>query len=369
MLEVLLQSRQGDFSLDAEFQTGDGITALYGRSGAGKTSIVEMLAGLRKPASGRIVLDGDCLFDSDQGIDIAPERRRLGYVFQDARLFPHLTVQGNLRYGLKRCREPEPKIAFDQVVALLALAPLLERRPNTLSGGERQRVGIGRALLANPKLLLMDEPLANLDQERKLELLAFIERLAAELAIRVIYVTHAMEEILRLAETLILISDGRSIASGTVEALLSRLDLAPETGRFDAGAAFRATVAGHDEDYQLTRLAFAGGTLWVARADLALGTTLRLRVRARDVSLSLVPPLQTSVLNVFSGTVLEIGSLEGPQVDVVVDIGGGADEARLWARITRRSLVELGLGPGTRVHASVKAIAIDRHGLGGRRRG
>ena len=363
MLEVRLHKQQGGFLLNAAFQSGAGVTALFGRSGAGKSSIVEMLAGLRRPDHGRIVLDGEVLYDSDAGIELAPERRRLGCVFQEARLFPHLSVLGNLRFGMRRTRAKERRLTIDEIVRLLDLAPLLDRRPQTLSGGERQRVAIGRALLTSPRLLLMDEPLANLDEGRKLEVLPFIERLAVELDVATVYVTHSMDEILRLAQTLILISEGRVIASGAVEELLSRLDLAPETGRWEAGAAFQAEVAEHDDTHLLTRLEFAGGSLWVARLDLDRGARLRVRIRARDVSLSLRAPEQISVLNVFPGTVLEVGSGDGSQVDVLIDIGD-----RLWARITRRSQVELAIEPGKKVFALVKAVAMDRNSLGGRGR-
>ncbi len=357
MLEVAIEGRWGDFALDARFVSEARVTALFGRSGAGKTSLVETLAGLRRPTSGRITVDGEVLFDAAAGIDLAPEHRRLGYVFQDARLFPHLSVAGNLRYGARRAKAPGD---FAEIVALLDLAPLLARRPRELSGGERQRVAIGRALLAGPRLLLMDEPLASLDQARKLEILPFIERLANDGAVRIVYVTHAMEEVLRLADRLVLLSHGSVAAEGGVEELLARLDLTPETGRFDAGSAFACTVAAHDATWDLTRLDFAGGDFWVSRMALPPGQRLRVRVRARDVSLALVRPERSSVLNVFSGRVTEIGAVDGPQVDVLVDIG-----APLRARITRRSLSELGIEPGREVHAVVKAVAIDRQSLGG----
>ncbi len=360
MLEARITGRWGDFELDAAFESDARVTALFGRSGAGKTSIVEALAGLRRPASGRIAIGDMVLFDSAKGIDLPPERRRLGYVFQDARLFPHMTVARNLRYGARRAGPGGEAADFDEIVRLLDLAPFLARRPRDLSGGERQRVAIGRALLARPRLLLMDEPLASLDQERKLEILPFIERLAEAGDARIVYVTHAMEEVLRLADRLVLVSEGRIAAEGGVEELLARLDLTPETGRFDAGSAFACEIGGHEDSWDLTRLAFAGGDFWVSRVALAPGRRLRVRVRARDVSLALVPPEQSSVLNVFAGTVTEVGATDGPQVDVLVDIG-----APLRARITRRSLEELAIRPGLALHAVVKAVAIDRQSLGG----
>ena len=360
MLEVEISGRWGDFALDATFESDARVTALFGRSGAGKTSIVEALAGLRRPAAGRVVVDDVVLFDSDRGIDLAPERRRLGYVFQDARLFPHMTVARNLGYGARRAPRDAPGADFGEVVRLLDLAPFLARRPADLSGGERQRVAIGRALLAGPRVLLMDEPLASLDSALKHEILPFIERLAESGATAIVYVTHAMEEVLRLADRLVLVSEGRIAAQGGVEELLSRLDLTPDTGRFDAGSAFACEVATHDERWDLSHLRFPGGGFWVPRIDLDPGARLRVRVRARDVSLALMPPERSSVLNVFAGEVIEVGATEGPQVDVLVDIG-----VPLRARITRRSLEELAIRPGVAVHAVVKAVAIDRASLGG----
>ncbi len=362
MLEVALQRRLDGFQLDVAFEAPPGITALFGRSGAGKTMLVDMLAGLARPDGGHIRLDGETLFGD--GIDVAPERRRLGYVFQEDRLFPHLTVAGNLKYGMARVPPAARRIDFDRVVGLLDIGHLLHRRPRDLSGGEKQRVAIGRALLAAPRLVLMDEPLASLDAARKAEILPFIEDLRDELGLSVIYVSHAMEEIVRLADTVVLIEAGRAVAHGSVEQVMSRLDLRPLTGRAEAGAVLAATVESHDDAYQLTRLAVPGGHLLVARLDLAIGAELRVRVRARDVSLSLAEPTGSSVLNRFCGSIREIApdggpQAPGPQADVLLDIG-----CPLWARVTRRSVDELGLAPGKQVYALVKAVAIDRHSLG-----
>ncbi len=363
MLEVALARRLGAFSVDAEFAAGPGVTALFGRSGSGKTSIVNMLAGLLRPDSGRIAVDGEPLFDSAAGIDVAPERRRIGYVFQDARLLPHLGVRANLEYGRRRAPSGAGAVAFDEVVGVLGIEDLLHRRPHQLSGGEKSRVAIGRALLANPRLLLMDEPLASLDAPRRHEILSFIEALRARFPIPIVYVSHAMEEVIRLADTLVLVSDGRIAATGAVEDLLSRLDLRPLTGRYEAGAVIAARVAGGDPAFGLTYLAFPGGVLRVSHLDLPEGTVVRVRVRARDVSLSLARPADISVLNMFEGTVAEIGAnpddAEGPQLDVRLDIG-----VPLWARITRRSAHDLGIAPGRRVYALVKSVAIDRQSVG-----
>ena len=358
MLDISLQTRIGDFEIKAAFQAEAGITALFGPSGAGKTSLVNMLAGLERPARGRIVVWDQVLFDSEQGIDLSPEQRRLGYVFQESRLFPHMTVAGNLSYGRALVPKGVALVDYDAVVDLLALRPLLVRRPKTLSGGERQRVAIGRAILAAPRLLLMDEPLANLDAPRRAEILPFIEKLRREFDISIVYVSHNMDEIVRRADQLIVMADGAIAAQGPVDEITARLDLRHLTGRWDAGAVLSTTVAEQDDVDKLTRLSFQGGDLWLPQLDLGLGSPLRIRVHARDVSLALAPPEQVSVLNVFTGEVIEVGADDGPQVDVLIDIG-----TPLWARITKRSQRELNIMPGRKVHAMIKAMAVDRSGL------
>ncbi|WP_119458482.1 molybdenum ABC transporter ATP-binding protein [Rhodospirillaceae bacterium SYSU D60014] len=368
MLQVHAARLLGNFRLDVAFEapTG-GIVALFGKSGAGKTSLVSMLAGLLKPTQGRITLDGMVLFDSAAGVDLPPERRRLGYVFQEGRLFPHLTVRGNLLYGFRRAPADERLIQLDKVVELLGIAPLLDRRPAGLSGGEKQRVAIGRALLANPRLLLMDEPLASLDASRKEEILPFIEQLRDELRLPIVYVSHDMSEIVRLADTLVLMSEGRVAAVGPVDEVFGRLDLRPLTGRYEAGAILQAEVAehdaGHDRASGLTRLVLPGGSLWVAHLDLPPGTRLRLRIRARDVALALTPPTDTSILNVLAGRIVEVGKDEGPYVDVklALDASGAA---AIWARVTARSARTLDLRAGRDAYALIKTVAIDRHSLG-----
>jgi molybdate transport system ATP-binding protein len=361
MLDVAVEKTLGEFELNTRFRCDSaGIIALFGRSGAGKTSLVNIIAGLLKPDRGHITLNGGALFDSAGGVNQPPERRRLGYVFQEGRLFPHLSLKRNLTYGLKRVPAGERRIGFDQIVELLGLKGLLDRHPRDLSGGEKQRVALGRALLANPRLLLMDEPLAALDQARKEEVLPFIERLRDEFEIPIVYVSHSMEEIMRLADTMVLISAGRVEAVGDVDDLTSRLDLRPLTGRYEAGAVIQARLKSHDPAFGLSELAFTGGRLLVPHLDLPPGTDLRLRIRARDVSLALSPPKDISILNVFACRVIAMGEESGPQVDLRLDAGG----APLWARITARSLAELKLAPGAEVYAMVKAVAIDRHSLG-----
>lgn len=364
MIDIDVRHRLGDHDFEVKLATDHrGITALFGRSGAGKTTIVNMLAGLIKPDRGRIVVDGQSLFDGDAGIYVPPERRRIGYVFQEGRLFPHLSVHGNLLYGRKRTPAGERRIDLDAVVTTLGIAALLDRRPHHLSGGEKQRVALGRALLASPTLLLMDEPLASLDGPRKGEILPFIEALRDRFDIPIVYVTHAIDEIVRLADTMVLVSDGRIAAVGGVEELMSRLDLRPLTGRYEAGAVLSADVEEIDTAFGLAGLRFDGGVLRVAASGLVPGQRVRVRVRARDVSLALSRPADISVLNVFEGEVVEIGAplddATGAQVDVRLNIG-----VPLWARITRRSVDDLGITTGKRVHALIKAVAIDRQSLG-----
>lgn len=367
IVDVDISVSRGDFTLNAKFVSDGGLTALFGRSGAGKTSIVDCLAGLVRPDSGHIRVGGETLFDKAGGINLAPEKRRVGYIFQDARLFPHLKVRGNLEYGMKLIQPASRRHSLDDVVALLGIEKLIDRFPADLSGGETQRVAIGRALLASPQLLLMDEPLAALDADRKAEIMPFIERLRDQAGIPIVYVSHAVEEVVRLADTMVVLADGETIAHGDVEDIMSRLDLRPHTGRFEAGAVIHVWVAGHDEAYMLTELGFGAGSIWVPKLELARGTPLKLRLRARDVSLSLERPSGSATLNIHEGTVVEIEQVAAgisPHVDVLVNIG-----APIIARITRRALDHLGLRTGMKVFVSVKTSAIDRHSLGlGRRR-
>lgn len=358
MIDIDVQKHAGTFRLSAKIISETaGVTAFFGRSGSGKTTLVNLIAGLAKPDSGHIVIDGVTLFDSGKGIDIPPERRQLGYVFQEDRLFPHMSVMANLRYGKPRTN---PEHQFGRIVELLGIRSLLDRRPNTLSGGEKQRVSIGRALLADPRLLLMDEPLASLDSARKDEILPFIDELSAELNLPIIYVSHAMDEIVRLADTLVLISDGEIAAVGPVEELTSRLDLRPMTGRYEAGSVLAVTVAGHDEPDGLTRLSFAGGVFRVPLVDIPVGRELRIRIRARDVSIALSDPKDISINNVFSGEIREISEANSDQADVLIFAG-----EPIWARISKYSVNRLALTPGKPVYAMIKAIAIDRYSLGG----
>ncbi|MBL8520646.1 MAG: molybdenum ABC transporter ATP-binding protein [Betaproteobacteria bacterium] len=363
MLAVDVQQRLGTFELDARFASAAPVTALFGRSGAGKTRLVNAIAGVARPDRGTIRFGDSTFFDSVQGIHMAPEDRRVGYVFQDGLLFPHLTVAANLDYGARnraRPAGPASPIARDHVIELLGLVLLLHRKPRDLSGGEKQRVALGRALLSQPRLLLLDEPLAGVDSGRKSEILAYIEKLRDEFGLPIVLVTHAIDEVVRLADTLVLIDEGRVQAAGAVEEIMGRLDLAPLTGRHEAGAVIDARVASHDTHYELTHLAFSGGSLAVPRVIAAVGDAVRVRIRARDVSLALDAPQGLSIQNVLPATVESIRDESGPIVDVRVLAG----ESPLIARITRQSLDRLRLAPGQRVHALVKAVSLDRRSVG-----
>ncbi|MEW5729761.1 MAG: molybdenum ABC transporter ATP-binding protein [Pseudomonadota bacterium] len=356
MLELSVKRRQGAFLVDLDLAAGRGVTALFGRSGSGKTSVINMVAGLSRPDSGRIAVDGRVLFDAAAGIDLPPEKRRLGYVFQDARLFPHLSVRANLAFGRDRVPAAERAVAFDDVVEVLGIGHLLDRRPAGLSGGEKQRVAIGRALLASPRILLMDEPLAALDAARKAEVLPFIAALSRRFGVPILYVSHSMDEVLRLADTLVLIDEGRAAAVGGVEELLSRPDLRPLTGRYEAGAVITATVAGHDATYGVSRLAFAGGMLTAARIELPVGTPVRVRIHARDIALAIDAPQRISVRNVLPCVVTSVAEGPGHLVDVMLRCGDTA----LWSQITLQAQAQLGLVPGMKVQALIKAVTIAR---------
>jgi molybdate transport system ATP-binding protein len=360
MLEVDIQHRLGAFMLDAHFHSGRGLTALFGRSGAGKTSVVNAIAGLIRPQQGRIVIDGSVALDTERGICTPPHRRRIGYVFQEGRLFPHLTVRHNLSFGNWFVPGRERRNArLADVVDLLGIAALLDRRPARLSGGEKQRVAIGRALLSSPRLLLMDEPLASLDARRKDEILPYLERLRDEAGVPIVYVSHSVAEVTRLATTIVLMSDGQVRAVGPVQEIMGRAELYPLTGRFEAGAVLAVRVAAHDPQWSLTELVGGFGKLVVPRLDTPVGTAVRVRIRARDVTLAAIAPSGISALNVLPARVERVVPIEEGALDVQLRLG----DERLLARITRRSGEALGLAPGREVFAVIKTVAIDRRNL------
>ena len=360
-LTVDIRHRLGDFVLDASFIAGGGLVALFGRSGAGKTSIINIIAGLIRPDQGRVAIGEEVLVDTAQGVFIPRHRRRIGYVFQEGRLFPHLTVRQNLLYGRWFVPQADRRDDLSRVVDLLGISSILERAPGKLSGGEKQRVAIGRALLASPRLLLMDEPLASLDEARKAEILPYIERLRDQSRVPIVYVSHSIAEVARLASSIVLLSEGKVAAVGPTSEIMHRLDLFPLTGRAEAGAVIEATVERHDESFGLTELRSRAGLWRLPRLEAAIGTRLRLRVRARDVMLAGSAPPDLSALNVLPGVVSAIAAGEGPIVDIRLDCNGDA----LLARLTRYSVERLGIAPGAHVFALVKSVALDRRSLSG----
>lgn len=355
---VSLKGRNGAFPVEAAFEADRGITALFGHSGAGKTTILKMLAGTLSPAEGRIAIGDHVLFDRAKGINLPPEKRRIGYVFQDARLFPHLSVRRNLTYALWAGRRT-PGRPFDEVVALLGIAPLLERKPSTLSGGERQRVAIGRALLSNPALLLFDEPLSSLDHAKRQEILPYIERLRDESHMPIIYVSHEIDEVARLADTLVVLAAGRVVAKGPAVSVFSRTDLGSAFARDESGALLEGYVTAIDAQYGMAGIDLNGQVFQVAQNGLALGMHVRLRVKARDVSIALTQPQGISIRNVLPVEVVSVNDTDGADAQVSLSFGGQT----ILARLTRRSVDELGLVPGRRVFAMVKAVSIDRSSM------
>lgn len=352
-LRVHLKKRQGSFQLDAQFSAPPvGVTALFGPSGSGKSTLLRCIAGLEQ-GEGWLRVNGEPWQNETTFMPV--HKRPLGYVFQEASLFPHLSVRANLEYGYKRIAPELRKMQPDQVIEWLGLAHLMDRRDaNSLSGGERQRVAIGRALLVSPELLLMDEPLSALDTQSKQEILPCLERLHRELQIPMLYVSHAMDEVARLADHLVLLQQGRVIASGALHETLARLDL-PTAHFDDAGTVIEASVAQHDEKYHLSRLDFAGGKLWVSRVEQSFGSAVRARVLARDVSIATQAPQGSSINNILNAHIEEIRD-EGPD-KVMVKLRVG-EAQMLLSRITRRSRDQLGLGAGMFVCAQVKSVAL-----------
>jgi len=358
MLAVSAQHRLGEFALDVSFDAQTpGITALFGPSGSGKSTVLSIVAGLLRPQAGRVALDGAVLLDVAARVDVPAERRRCGVVFQDAKLLPHLSVETNLRYGARRASQGASGPGFAEVVDLLGIASLLRRRPRALSGGERQRVALGRALLSRPRLLLMDEPLAALDGPRKTEILGFLERLRDVAGVPVLYVTHALDEVDRLADTLVLLEGGRVVAAGPLDALAARTDLPALSGRRDAGVVLSCLVRAHDAGRGLTNLGFTGGELQVPLRPEVAGSRLRLRLRARDVAVATEAPHGFSSHNVLPGVIEAIAKAGPYEAFVTLRIG----PTPLLARLTRDSVGTLGLAPGRAVFAVVKSTAFD-HG-------
>lgn len=355
MLAVQLRHRAGDFQLDAAFEAPTpGVVALFGRSGCGKTTLVNLLAGLRRAEAGRVHVDGEDWLDTQRNLDLPTEQRGVGYVFQDARLFPHYRVRGNLLYGARRARDRRESVAFDDVVDLLGLAPLLDRRPGTLSGGEKQRVALGRALLARPKLLLLDEPLSSLDAARREEVLPCLERLRDHCAIPMVLVSHQFDEVLRLATHVVVMDAGRVVAAGDV----TQVSLTPALRAIVGSEALGAVVDGEVQALrgELADISVGAGRLHIPCPGARPGLPVRVQLLARDIILATEEPRGLSVRNQLRGVVRSVVDDAGSDL-VELDIGGAA----VLARITRDATTELALAPGREAWVLVKAVSTRGH--------
>jgi molybdate transport system ATP-binding protein len=345
------------FTLDVDLALpGRGVTGVFGHSGSGKTTVLRCMAGLERPDAGFLRVNGEVWLDSARGISLPTHRRPLGYVFQESSLFPHLSVRGNLQFGQKRVPASQHRVQMAHATELLGIDHLLDRMPAGLSGGERQRIGIARALLTSPQLLLMDEPLAALDLKRKREILPYLERLHDELDIPVIYVSHSPEEMARLADHLVVLDEGRAIASGPVAQTLSRLDL-PIAQTDEASVVVQGTASHFDAGYGLVTVQLPGtaSTLRLVHGHVSAGQRVRVAVKARDVSLTTGDPEPGSILNRLPVSVVEVAPAENPN-HVMVRLD--ADGTPLLARITRYSSDRLGLAPGMRLWAQIKAASL-----------
>lgn len=352
------------FNLDVVFENGPGVIALFGPSGSGKSTVINLIAGLDRPQRGRIVLDGKALLDTARGVFVPPHRRRVGLVFQDAQLFPHLTVRQNLTYGRFFTPSMDRRVQLGPVVETLGIGHLLGRFPATLSGGERQRVAIGRALLASPRLLLMDEPLASLDANRKLEILPFIEILRDEFKIPIVYVSHAVEEVVRLAAKVVRLADGKVVASGPPAEALTPSSLGRAADRFDVVSMITATVVRREAEFGVTLLEHPAGEILLPGNAGEEGAHVRVAIRATNVTLALGRPGNVSVRTALKGRVTRVETDNGPFALVWVELIGGD---RVYAYATRIAIDELGLDAGDDVYVLVKAVSIDERGVSGLR--
>jgi molybdate transport system ATP-binding protein len=357
MLSVAVKKLRGSFSLDAFFELPTpGVVALFGRSGCGKSTLVNVIAGLLDADAGRVALDDTVLLDTERRLYVPPERRRIGYVFQDARLFPHLSVASNLKFGAARATAPH-YVTLDSVAGLLDLGSLMNRRTHQLSGGERQRVAIGRALLSQPNLLLLDEPLASIDAARRDEVLPYLETLRDQLNIPMVYVSHDFDEVLRLATHVVLMASGKTIAQGGVAEMSLNKDLRLIIGADAVGAIVDGTVLGTDLSSGLMRVKVGNGELKVPAAKVALGTKLRVQVLARDLIVATQPPRNLSVRNILAGVITTVTSDDADSDLIAIDIGA----TLIMARVTKAATRELGLAPGLPAWALVKAVSLRSH--------
>ena len=363
-MSVSVQIRQGlgDFALDVAFEGEGGVTALFGPSGSGKTSVINAIAGLSRPDTGHIRVGERVLFDSEKDIYVAPHKRRIGYVFQEPRLFGHMSVQQNIDYGRPVRSQSTP---MDAGLAALGIDHLMERHPRDLSGGEAQRVAIARALMSQPEVLLMDEPLAALDEARKAEFLPYLQALVAKTSLPVFYVSHAMAEVAQLADQLVVMRDGRVARSGPLAQILSDPAAISDIGVREAGAILNVTVAQCEASDGLSELATSAGRLFLPRVQVGDGTSMRVRIRASDVILSKDKPDGLSALNILPCTVTHLHEGQGPGVAVALRSG----EDALMARITRRSARAMGLRAGLSCYAVIKSVSVAPTDMGGRGQG
>ena len=359
-LDLQITKRQGNFTLEVAFNAPNGVTAVFGRSGAGKTTLINAIAGLSKPDNGHISLNETPLYDSIKRINLPAYKRRMGYVFQDARLFPHLDVTQNLRFGLRHAPLGATGPSLNEVADLLGLTDLLHRRPTDLSGGEKQRVALGRALLSRPKMLLMDEPLAALDGHRKERILPYLERLKSGAAgLPILYVSHALDEVARLADQLVILSKGKVAAAGSIFDVLADPTNVPLLGVRQAGAVLQATVIEHGTD-GISTLQVNAGTIELLGVAAAVGTRVRLHVLAQDVILSRKRPEGLSSVNILPVTIKSIRTGDGPGAAIRLDAAGD----QLLARVTARAVQDLGLSDGQDCFAVIKATSIAAASIG-----
>ena len=359
MLRLSVVKRWKGFKLRAQLDAPTpGVLALFGRSGCGKTTLINIISGLLQPDEGRVELDGVVLTDTRERIRVPAERRRIGYVFQDARLFPHLGVLANLRYGWRRAPRDSRAIGLDEVLALLGLEPLLGRRAHHLSGGERQRVALGRALLSQPRLLLLDEPLAALDAARREEVLPYLEKLRDKLSIPMVFVSHQLDEVLRLATHVALMEAGEIVASGTLSDISVRPELRAIVGPEAVGSVLDGVVTRVHPAHGMVDVQIGRGTLHISVPDARVDAPMRIQLLARDIILATEPPRGLSVRNALEGLITDISEDFGQAMLVKVDIGAGA---AVLSRVTRDAMDALGLRVGMTVWVLVKAISARGH--------
>lgn len=350
-----VKHRLGTFELEASFRSDAGVTALFGRSGSGKTAILRIIAGLDKPQAGSVSLGEDVLSDAATNQFVPKHRRRFGYVFQEARLFPHLSVRQNLTYGRWFAPKAGRTDKIDGITELLGISALMDRAPGNLSGGEKQRVAIGRALLSSPRMLLMDEPLAALDEDRKEEILPYLERLRDRMKIPIVYVSHSVAEVARLADCVIVVSEGKVAAVGNPSEVISHQTSSSSTNKREAGVLLEGILAEHNPEYRLNRIALKTTDLLVPGVQYDVGRRVRVQIPARDVMLATSEPIGLSALNVLRGTVVSISEEPTGTVNVRVDFGGDI----ILSRITKLSCERLQLGPGKQVYAIIKTLALE----------